>query len=47
MVFLSNAHAAAGDPGHSQAAAAQPRPIGEQFRKNYGLVGPLPDADVA
>lgn len=46
MVFLSNTHAAADDPGHSQ-PAAQSRPIGDEFRKKFGLVGTSSDADVA
>jgi diguanylate cyclase (GGDEF)-like protein len=47
LVFLSNAHAAADDWHHSQPAAAQPRPFGDEFRKSYGLVGPASGTDAA
>ncbi len=46
-VFLSNAHAAADDTRHSQPAAAQDRPFGDEFRKSYGLVGPTSGTDAA
>ena len=44
MVFLSNAHATAGDAFHSQPAAVPPGQDGNESRKDYVLVAPSANA---